>query len=207
MKIVKIEVYQADLPLVDGDYCWADGKSVSCYDSTVVGVTTDSGVVGWGEVVPLGPNYLPSYAAGVRAGLRELGPKLLGRDPTALQALNAAMDYELKGHPYVKSAVDMACWDVLGKVAGMPVNTLLGGNFSPEGVMMYRAIGQASPDTMAAMVTKYRGQGYRRFQLKLGGDPDTDIARIRACREVMDAGEETPTPGGRRTRRCGWPAP
>jgi len=189
MKIVKIEAYQADLPLVDGDYCWADGKSVSTYDSTVVAITTDAGVKGYGEVVPLGPNYLPSYAAGVRTGLKELGPKLLGKDPTSLTTLNAFMDYELKGHPYVKSAIDMACWDILGKTSGLPVNTLLGGNFSPQGIKLYRAIGQSSPDTMAAMVTKYRGQGYRRFQLKLGGDPDVDIARIKACRAVMQDGE------------------
>jgi len=189
MKIVKIEAYQADLPLVDGDYCWADGKSVSTYDSTVVAISTDAGVTGYGEVVPLGPNYLPSYAAGVRTGLKELGPKLLGKDPTSLTTLNAFMDYELKGHPYVKSAIDMACWDILGKSAGLSVNTLLGGNFSPQGIKLYRAIGQSSPDTMAAMVTKYRGQGYRRFQLKLGGDPDIDIARIKACRGVMQDGE------------------
>lgn len=189
MKIVRIRVYQADLPLVDGDYCWADGKAVSVYDSTVVAVETDSGLTGYGETVPLGPNYLASYASGVRAGLRELGPRLLGRDPTELQVLNAVMDYELKGHPYVKSAIDMACWDLLGKASKMSVNTLLGGNFSPEGVRLYRAIGQASPPAMAAMVTKYRGQGYQRFQLKLGGDPDTDIARILACRAVMEESE------------------
>ena len=77
MKIVSIAVYQADLPLVDGDYCWADGKSVSMYDSTVVAITTDTGLSGYGEVVPLGPNYLASYADGVRAGIKELGPKLI----------------------------------------------------------------------------------------------------------------------------------
>ena len=66
--------------------------------------------------MPLGPNYLPSYAAGVREGLRELGPKLIGQDPTQIRVLNAFMDYNLKGHPYVKSPVDMACWDILGKV-------------------------------------------------------------------------------------------
>merc|ERR1712032_759054 len=127
----------------DGDYCWADGKSVSTYDSTVVAISTDVGITGYGEVVPLGPNYLPSYAPGVQTGLKELGPKLLGRDPTSLTTLNAFMDYELKGHPYVKSAIDMACWDILGKSAGLSVNTLLGGNFSPQGIKMYRAIGQS----------------------------------------------------------------
>jgi len=189
MKIVSIAVYQADLPLVDGDYCWADGKSVSVYDSTVVAITTDTGVTGYGEVVPLGPNYLASYADGVRAGIKELGPKLLGQDPTQLSVLNAYMDYHLKGHPYVKSGLDMACWDILGKVTGLPVNTLLGGNFNPAGVHLYRAIGQNTPQKMADMITKYRGEGYKRFQLKLGGDPDTDIERIKTCRGVMAGGD------------------
>jgi len=108
MKIVSIAVYRTYLPLVDGSYAWADGKSVSEYDSTVVIVTTDTGVSGVGEAVPLGPNYLPSYAAGVRAGIRELGPRLIGEDPTQLTVLNHLMDYHLKGHPYVKTALDMA---------------------------------------------------------------------------------------------------
>ena len=102
---------------MDGDYVWADGKSVSKYDSTVIAIETDDpDITGYGEVVPLGPNYLPSYAAGVRTGLMELGPKLLGKDPTAIGVINRFMDFELKGHPYVKSPVDMACWDILGKV-------------------------------------------------------------------------------------------
>jgi len=109
---------QVRLPQVDGSYDWADGKSVDEYDSTVVAVYTDrKDVVGYGEVVPLGPNYLPSYAAGVRAGLAELAPKLIGADPTQIGAVNALMDYHLKGHPYVKSPLDMALWDILGKVS------------------------------------------------------------------------------------------
>ena len=186
MKIATIAVYQTYLPLVDGSYAWADGKSVSEYDSTVVIITTDTGISGVGEAVPLGPNYLPSYAAGVRAGIRELGPRLLGEDPTQLTVLNHLMDYHLKGHPYVKTALDMACWDILGKVTGLPVNTLLGGNFNPEGIPLYRAISQGTPEAMAATVRKYKDQGYSRFQLKLGGDPDTDILRIKECRGQLE---------------------
>ena len=70
----------------------------------------------YGEVVPLGSNYLPSYAEGVRTGIKELGPKLLGLDPRETRVIYSVMDYELKGHPYVKSPIDMACWDILGKV-------------------------------------------------------------------------------------------
>ena len=73
MIITSLAVYQSDLPLVDGDYCWADGKSVSVYDSTVVIITTDTGLEGVGEVVPLGPNYLASYAEGVRTGIQVRG--------------------------------------------------------------------------------------------------------------------------------------
>ena len=70
----------------------------------------------YGEVVPLGPNYLPSYDEGVRTGLKELCPKLIGQDPTKIKVINDFMDFQLKGHPYVKSPLDMACWDILGKV-------------------------------------------------------------------------------------------
>ena len=186
MKITSLEVYQTFLPLVDGSYAWSDGKSVDQYDSTVVIIHTDTGLQGCGEAVPLGPNYLPSYAAGVRAGIRELGPKLIGQDPTQLETLNHHMDYHLKGHPYVKTAIDMACWDILGKVSGLPINTLMGGNFHPEGIPLYRAISQGTPEEMASTIRKYKDQGYTRFQLKLGGDPDVDIVRIKRCRAELD---------------------
>src|SRR5207253_2760011 len=126
MRIARIFAHRVELPLHEGSYKWSGGKSVSVFDSTVVGVETDAGLVGYGEVCPLGPFYLPAYAEGVRAGLRELAPHLIGSDPRELAKLNYRMDAALKGHPYVKSGIDMACWDLLGKAAGLPVCTLLG---------------------------------------------------------------------------------
>jgi L-alanine-DL-glutamate epimerase-like enolase superfamily enzyme len=188
MKIARIFAHRVDLPLHEGSYKWSGGKSVSVFDSTVVGVETDTGIVGYGEVCPLGPFYLPAYAEGVRAGLKELGPHLLGLDPRELAVLNQRMDAALKGHPYVKSGIDMACWDVLGKFTGLPVCTLLGGRFG-DAVRLYRAISQGPPEEMARSVAGYRRQGYSRFQLKVGGDPDTDIERIRAVRALLDPGD------------------
>jgi L-alanine-DL-glutamate epimerase-like enolase superfamily enzyme len=189
MKIRRIAVYQVDLPLCEGSYRWAGGKSVDVFDSTVVCIETDTGLVGCGEVCPLGPSYLPAYAAGVRAGIAELGPHLLGADPTQLAALNRRMDAALKGHAYVKSALDMACWDILGKAAGLPVCTLLGGRYGDDFVL-YRAISQQSPDEMATNVAGYRSQGYRHFQLKVGGNPDIDIQRIRSVAAVLETGDK-----------------
>ncbi len=188
MKITRIAVYRVELPLSEGSYKWSGGKSVNVFDSSIVRVETDAGIVGHGEVCPLGPFYLPAYAGGVRAGIAELGPHLLGWDPTELGALNRRMDSALKGHPYVKSGIDIACWDILGQVAGLPVCTLLGGRFGDD-VVLYRAISQESPEEMAAKVAGYRAQGYRRFQLKVGGDPDVDIDRIKAVAAELKAGD------------------
>jgi L-alanine-DL-glutamate epimerase-like enolase superfamily enzyme len=188
MKITRIFAHRVELPLREGSYKWSGGKSVSVFDSTIVGVETDSGIVGWGEVCPLGPFYLPAYAQGVRAGLREIGPHLLGLDPRELLKVNQWMDAALKGHPYVKSGIDMACWDILGQVAGVPVCVLMGGRFG-ESVRLYRAISQEEPEVMAGKVAGYRAEGYSRFQLKVGGEADTDVERIRAVRAVLNAGE------------------
>ena len=189
MRITGIDVYQVDLPLVEGDYKWSEGKSVATFDSTVVAVHTDADITGWGEVCPLGPVYLPAYANGVRTGIAELAPRLIGHDPTQLAAFNRTMDHLLKGHPYVKSAIDMACWDITGHAAGMPVCHLLGGRFG-EDVTLYRAISQRPAAEMAANVAGYRAEGYRRFQLKVGGDPDQDIARNRAVRDILEPGDK-----------------
>ncbi len=189
MKITKITAWQVDLPLHEGNYKWSGGKSVDVFDSTLVRVETDAGITGYGEACPLGPVYLPSYAKGVRAGLSELAPALIGEDPTQLGKLNQIMDKAMKGHPYVKAPVDVACWDILGKTANLPVSDLLGGTYG-EDFVLYRAISQQSPEEMAKNVTGYREEGYRRFQLKVGGDPDVDIERIRQVAEVLEPGDK-----------------
>ena len=188
MRIDRVDVYRVDLPLHEGRYNWSGGKSVAVFDSTVVAVSTDGGPTGWGEACPLGPAYLPAYAGGVRAGLAELLPHLLGEDPLGLDRINRLMDQRLKGHPYVKSAVDMACWDILGKACGLPACILLGGRYGKD-YPLYRAISQETPGEMARRVAERRDEGYTRFQLKVGGNPAEDIERIRAVARHLQPGE------------------
>ena len=82
----------------------------------------------------------------------------------------------------------MACWDILGKATGQPVCVLLGGRYGDD-FGLYRAISQESPDAMASRVAGYRAEGYRRFQLKVGGDPAIDIERIRAVAAKLEPGD------------------
>ena len=188
VNITAIRVYQVDLPLVEGRYSWSEGKYVEVFDSTVVELITDEGLCGYGEVCPLGPFYLPAFGPGARAGIGELAPTLLGEDPTAIGPINRLMDRALLGHPYVKSAVDMACWDLLGKVTGKSVCDLMGGRFG-ESVALYRAISQRPADEMAENVAAHRADGYTKFQLKVGGRPQDDIDRIHAVAEILTADE------------------
>ncbi len=188
MKITKIFAYQVDLPLREGRYSWSNENFVEVFDATVVAVETDAGVTGHGECCPLGPAYLPAYAAGVRAGIKEIGQALIGLDPRHLDVINRRMDAAIRGHAYVKAPIDVACWDILGKATGLPVYVLLGGA-QQDSIALYRAISQDAPEAMVAKVAGYRAEGYRKFQLKVGGNTDEDIARIRACREQLQPGD------------------
>jgi cis-L-3-hydroxyproline dehydratase len=184
MKITAIKVWKVGLPLKEGRYNWSNGNFVEVFDSTVVAVETDVGLLGYAECCPLGSAYLPAYAHGVRAGLEEIGPKVIGLDPTDLGVLNRHMDSVLRGHPYVKAPIDIACWDILGKASGLPVFKLLGGA-AQERIALYRAISQEAPDAMARKIAGYKAEGYTKFQLKVGGDADRDIERIRETRAVL----------------------
>ncbi len=184
MKITGFNVYQVDLPLKEGRYNWSNGNFIAVFDSTVLEILTDEGLKGYAECCPLGSAYLPSFAKGVRAGLAELAPHLIGQDPLNIGAINRTMDAALRGHPYAKAPVDIACWDLLGKATLQPVYTLLGGA-AQDDVVLYRAISQEDPDVMAKKIEGYAAEGYTKFQLKVGGEANDDIDRIHATRAVL----------------------
>ncbi len=187
MKISRIAVYQVDLPMREGSYSWAS-QSFSAFDSTVVVIETDAGVSGVGEVCPLGPTSLPAYAEGARAGIAKLAPDLIGESPLELDKLNHRMDGLLKGHPYVKSAIDMACWDILGKAVDQPVYLLLGG-LMQDSVKLFKVVGRADPAEMADKVDEYHALGFTQFQMKVGADPAVDIERIRKVAARLAPGD------------------
>lgn len=186
MKISKISLFQVDLPLKEGSYSWST-QTFSAFDSTVVMVETDAGITGFGETCPLGPSYLPAYAEGARTGMAKIAQGLIGEDPVQLGKINERMDLLLKGHPYVKSALDMACWDILGKATGQPVYNLLGGLLQDK-VRLFKVVSRQAPDAMAAKLADYQKQGFKQFQMKVGAGASTDIDRIFAVSEALESG-------------------
>jgi len=188
MKITQIDVYQVDYKLLDHKYSWSRGHAVTSFVSTIVKISTDAGLKGFAEVCPLGSAYMDAYAQGVPSGIKEIGTLLLRQDPCQLNVINSLMDSALTGHNYIKSPLDVACLDILGQATEVPVCTLLGGRYV-KSFPLYRAISQGSAEEMAEDVSRFRKEGYRRFQLKVGGDPDEDINRIKAVLKVIQTGD------------------
>ena len=189
MKISRITVYRLDLPLTKPYWLSGGRLRFDRLDSTFVCIDTDEGLTGWGEGCPWGHTYLPAHGPGLRAGLDILAPALLGQDPRALDHVNRLMDVQLPGHPYVKSPLDMACWDILGQACGMPLWQLMGGA-AAEPVAVSSSISTGTPDQMVALIEAARATGYRCHSAKLGDeDPAVDIARIETISGALIPGE------------------
>ncbi len=198
MKITGIEIYHFALSYVHGVYTMSGGRDITTLPSTLVRVISDGGYQGWGEVCPLGSNYLPQHAEGARAALQLLAPALIGLDPTNHAAVYDTMDAVLMGHAYAKSPIDVACWDLTGRAWGASVAEMLGG-VRQERFPLYFAVPLGSPEEMTRYVLARRAEGIHRFQLKIGGDPLMD--GIRARHVVDSTGPEDLVIGD---ANCGW---
>jgi len=183
VKIARVEVFGYDLSYIHGSYVMSGGRVIESLPSTVVRLTSDEGLVGFGETCPLGAAYLPAHAAGARAALGELAPAVLGLDPREPGVVGERMDAVLRGHGYAKSALDIACWDLFGRSVELPVCTLLGGR-RQELFPLYIAVPLGPSDEMAAYAESRRAEGIHRFQLKLGADPREDARRVRTVLEA-----------------------
>jgi cis-L-3-hydroxyproline dehydratase len=185
MRITGVRAYRQLQPFVEGAYATAGG-SAGGFDSLIVAVSTDEGVTGWGEMAPLGAFYAEAFAAGARAGIAELAPHVIGADPCQPRLLTRLMDTAMRGQPYVKSALDMACWDAAARLRGQPLCEALGGRFGAA-VDLYRSLPPGETGAVAERARGHVAAGYRRLQVKVGGDPSADAARLAAVREAVGA--------------------
>lgn len=187
MKIRRITLWRVPLTSLT-PYYMAQGKACATVDSIVLRIDTDNGFQGWGEVCPI-PHYLAAYADGVEPAIRECASCLIGADPIGPEALMAKLDTHLKGHVYAKSAIDIALWDLTGKVSDLPLHTLLGGQRSDR-LPLYHSITCIDPEDMARIAKEARGKGMQQFQVKLGRDNDwqADTARLIRVREAVGPG-------------------
>ncbi|MBB5666449.1 L-alanine-DL-glutamate epimerase-like enolase superfamily enzyme [Rhizobium leguminosarum] len=188
LKIEKIDVFQVDLPYSGGVYRLSGGREYRSFDATIVRITTQNGLEGWGESTPFGSTYIASHARGVRAGIAEIAQSLIGLDPRRVDRVNDAMDNALLGHLHAKTALDVACWDLFGKSVGLPVCELLGGRTDVQ-MPVISSIYMGDPDDMRRRVAEHRQLGYLAHSVKIGDEPAVDAARIAASLADKRPGE------------------
>lgn len=187
MRIRTIKAYRVLQPFVGGAYKMSKGRHADAFDAVIVALTSDDGLTGWGEMAPLGSFYSPAFTAGAEKGIGEIAPHLLGRDPRAVAQIGRLMDVVFNGHPYIKSALDMACCDLAARAAGAPLATWLGGRES-ETAELYRVVTHGAPGAMANLARRIVADGFNRLQVKVGGDVRGDIERVSAVAAAIPKG-------------------
>lgn len=185
MKITEVRVYQHQLDVLGGRYQMSI-SAVEKLDSTIVALVTDQGIIGYGEVTPLGSSYQPEHALGARAAINEMAPHLIGLDPRRTSLVYRVMDNVLNGHLYAKCAIDVACWDATGKAYDERLCDLLGGT-EQDAVRSYYGVMPATAAKTAENAKQRQSEGYSRLQIKAGGRPlSEDIEAVRAVAAVID---------------------
>jgi L-alanine-DL-glutamate epimerase-like enolase superfamily enzyme len=188
MTIEEIRVYAT--PLGAQTKYNMSNSTVTTPMSTIVEMVDSDGVIGYGEACMASPQFQPAHNDGIRSSMSLLAPAILGLDPIHLSTINGAMNRALDGHTEGKAALDIACWDLIGKRLDQSVVDLLGGAQMTD-VITYHVVGIDTPEIAAATATRLQDEGITRIQLKSGGRPiHEDIASIHAVAAVLRPGTD-----------------
>ncbi|WP_107948411.1 mandelate racemase/muconate lactonizing enzyme family protein [Lysinibacillus parviboronicapiens] len=180
MKIQQVEIFAINLPLVEPFII-----SYATYDtmpSIILKMTTDTGIVGYGEAVPdehvTGESWESTYAV----LKHQLVPAIIGGNPMAIEKIHDKMDQIIKSVPAAKAAIDIACFDIAGKALQVPVYQLLGGRYH-EKFPITHVLSIGTPKEMADEAAKRVEMGYMSFKMKVGTEVKRDVARIKEVRK------------------------
>lgn len=190
MKITGAEVFLVALPS-RREHTWASKMETPIGHHAILRIDTDEGISGWGES--------PAIATWGGAAMRQYGetqitvrhmvldyliPAITGLDPRDIGVIHAHMDKVVKGNPYAKAAVDIACHDAAGKALGVPVWRLLGGKHR-DGIEVAHSLGILPVDQCVEEAEQAVAEGARTIKCKTGLDPDRDVELVRALRERL----------------------
>jgi L-alanine-DL-glutamate epimerase-like enolase superfamily enzyme len=181
MKITGIDAWTVKMRLAE-PYSIAY-ESVAEAINVFVRLETNRGVVGYGCAAP-DPHVTGETAAEVLRALEETaGSELKGSDPCRHAMLMERLKKSLRDLPSARAAIDMALFDVLGKVAGLPVWKLLGGY--RRRIRTSVTVGILPESETVAAARDLKARGFRCLKLKGGRDLDSDICRLLKVREAV----------------------
>ena len=190
MKITDLKVHIVSLP-TRREHNWASKMQAPIGRHAVVELTTDEGVVGWGEA-PAGATwggahmrYYGETPETVRhLVLGYLAPAIEGCEPLEVGVIHTQMDSAIKGHPYAKAAVDIVCHDAAGKALGVSVSALLGGRVR-AGIEVAHSLGIMDLELCYAEAEQAVAEGIKTIKCKTGLDPERDVTLVRELRRRL----------------------
>jgi muconate cycloisomerase len=188
MKIADLRVVLADIPVKRPHKM--SFTTLETVNFVFVRLETSDGHVGWGEAACLGgPTWSEESAESVAVTIeRYLAPWLVGRDPTAIEALRIEMATRVQGNPFARAAVEMALWDLAGRALGVPVHRLLGGRVRDR-VPLSWSLAVADPEAELEEAQAKVALGHRIFKIKTAaGSLADDVLRVRHLREALGPG-------------------
>jgi len=167
----------------------------------LVKLTTDDGLVGWGEAC------CGADTASVQAALEAMAPFVVGRDPWNREAMrreaftHGLWQFRAGTGNFAWAGIDMALWDVCGRACGEPIWRLLGG-LQQQPVTYFYYLARGPRESLTAQVDDGLAAGFEVFYLKVGLDDAEDLAMVAAVREALGAG-----PRLRLDANGGWSLP
>lgn len=179
MKIDRIDIYKLNIPFVRPLKIplgtWDGARNV------VIKITTECGLFGWGEASSFAPITGDTQESNYDTA-QQLGQLIKGEDPLAIETRMATINRFTVSEPSIRSAFDMAFYDILGKTANMPLYTLLGGECREIRTGLTIGIQESVEETVseAEWILK---QGFDAIKLKVGRPGLEDVAHVTAVRE------------------------
>lgn len=193
MQITGCEVFLVALPS-RREHTWASKMETPIGHHAIVRLDTDEGLSGWGEAPAIatwggahGRHYGETPETVKHLVEAYLVPAVRGVDPAEIAVVHTRMDKVVKGNPYAKAAVDIACFDLAGKAQGVPVSTLLGGRLR-DGIELTHSLGIMDVDRCVAEAEQAVTEGARTIKCKTGLDPERDVDLVRRLREALGDG-------------------
>ncbi|MCI8553085.1 MAG: dipeptide epimerase [Lawsonibacter sp.] len=162
-------------------------RSVNSVEDVIVELHTDTGAVGYGEAPPTGAITGDTTGAIVGAIQDHIAKSILGRDVDEFEDVLQLVQGCIVKNTSAKAAVDMALWDLYGQLYKIPVYKLMGG--ARKQIVTDITISVNSPEEMARDAINAVERGYDTLKIKVGANPELDVARLTAVRKAI--GEST----------------
>lgn len=185
MKIIKADIIGIHLPLETPFII-----SYDTYDympSVIVKLETDDGLIGYGEAVPDEHVTGESFFSAIEVLKHQLLPAVMGENPFEIEKIHHIVDSRIYANPAAKAAIDIACYDLMGKYLVKPVYDLIGGKYHDE-LTFPKVLSIEEPEVMAEKAKLAVERGYRSLKLKVGTEAFKDVERIKAVREAVGYG-------------------